>query len=107
MSKREVPDFKSIEEMAEFFANTDTSELDLGDVESVDYEPKRIAVSVRIDPDGMIGLSRLARKYGMDRSTLIRFMVKAYLRNSQSRDEAAASISLSHLAGAGRTSRNT
>ncbi len=35
MAKKQIPDFKTIEEMARFFDNVDTTELDLEDVDFV------------------------------------------------------------------------
>lgn len=86
MSKREVPEFHSLDDMARFFEENSVAELDL-EVESVKYEPKRVVLSVRFDPDDMVGLSRLARKYGMDRSTLVRFVIKRFLQQSGSTHE--------------------
>ncbi len=81
MTKRAVPEFSSLDDMARFFEENSVADLDL-QVESIKYEPKRVVLSVRFDPDDMVGLSRLARKYGMDRSTLVRFVIKRFLQQS-------------------------
>lgn len=81
MSKREVPEFSSLDDMARFFEENSVADLDL-QVEDIKYEPKRIVLSVRFDPDDMVSLSRLARKFGMDRSTLVRYVVKRFLQQS-------------------------
>jgi len=81
LTKRAVPDFSSLDDMARFFEGNSAADLDL-QVEPIKYEPKRIVLSVRFDPDDMVGLARLARKYGMDRSTLVRFLVKRFLQQS-------------------------
>jgi hypothetical protein len=81
MTKRAVPDFTSLDDMARFFEENSVADLDL-QVEPIKYEPKRIVLSVRFDPDDIVGLARLARKYGMDRSTLVRFLVKRFLQQS-------------------------
>lgn len=86
MAKRPVPEFKSLNEMARFFEKHSVADLDL-QAESIKYEPKRVVLSVRFDPDDMIGLSRLARKYGMDRSTLVRFLVKQFLQSGRVLEE--------------------
>jgi hypothetical protein len=81
LTKRAVPDFRSLDDLARLFEENSVAALDL-QVEPVKYEPKRIVLSVRFDPDDMVGLARLARKYGMDRSTLVRFLVKRFLQQS-------------------------
>lgn len=81
LTKRVVPDFDSLDDMARFFDENSVADLDL-QAEPTKYEPKRIVLSVRFDPDDMVGLARLARKYGMDRSTLVRFVVKRFLQQS-------------------------
>lgn len=78
--EKKVPEFKSMEEMARFFDENDTTKLELGPAEQVKYEPTRIVLSVRFDPEDMIALSRLARRFGMDRSTFVRFVVKRFLQ---------------------------
>lgn len=88
MEKKQLPEFESLEEMARFFEGHSAAELDL-EPEDVRYEPKRVVLSVRFDPEDMVALSRLARRYGMDRSTLVRFVVKRFL-NQVSYDEQPA-----------------
>ena len=87
MQKNRLPEFQSLDELARFFEEHSAAELDL-EPEDVRYEPKRVVLSVRFDPEDMVALGRLARRYGMDRSTLVRFVVKRFL-NRVSHDEQA------------------
>lgn len=87
MTKKVIPDFKNIEDMARFWDKHDTTEFQHEEVEEVDYQPKRVVLSVRFDPEDAIAISRKARQLGMDRSTLVRFLVRQYLRQ----DDQAAS----------------
>lgn len=77
--RKPVPEFQSLEEMAEFWDTHDSTEVEVGNIESVRYEPKKIVLSVRFDAGDMVNLQRMARKLGMDRSTFVRFVVKQYL----------------------------
>ncbi|NPV29518.1 MAG: hypothetical protein HPY58_07665 [Firmicutes bacterium] len=79
MTRKEVPEFKSIEEMAEFWDTHDTTEFAAGEVEAVEYKPKRLVLTVRFDAGDMLAISREARRLGMDRSTFVRMAVKRYL----------------------------
>lgn len=91
--KRPVPEFQSIDEMARFWDQHDTTDFDLGEPEEIQYVPKRLVLSVRFDVGDMIALTRKARQLGMDRSTFVRFVVKQYLKASS--DQEAASRELS------------
>lgn len=77
--RKAIPEFKSLEEMAEFWDTHDSTEVEAGDIEGVYYEPKKMVLSVRFDAGDMVNLQRMARKLGMDRSTFVRFVVKQYL----------------------------
>lgn len=81
MAKKPVPEFKSTDEMARFFDETDTSELDLGPMERGEYSPKRVVLSIRLDASDDIDLARMARRMGADKSTLIRMIIKQFFRN--------------------------
>lgn len=83
MTKKKLPEFQTIEDMAEFWDRHDTTEFKAGEIEEVAYEPKRLVLSVRFDPGDLIALTRAARQLGMDRSTFIRFVVKQYLRHAE------------------------
>jgi hypothetical protein len=79
--KKRVPEFNDISEMARFFDETDSAELDLGPMERGEYEPKRVVLSIRLDASDDIDLARLARRMGADKSTLIRMIIKQFFRN--------------------------
>ncbi|MDK2931706.1 MAG: CopG antitoxin of type toxin-antitoxin system [Bacillota bacterium] len=81
-TKKAIPEFKDIQEMAEFWDTHDSTEVELGEVEDVHYEPKKAILSVRFDVGDMVKLGRAARRLGMDRSTLVRAIVKQYLNNN-------------------------
>lgn len=68
-TKKPVPEFQSIDEMARCWDEHDTTDFDLG--EEVQYIPKRLVLSVRFDVGDMIALTRKARQLGMDRSTFV------------------------------------
>lgn len=78
--KRPLPEFQNIEEMAQFWDSHDSTMFEEAEVEEVEYEPKRLVLSVRFEPGDMISLTRTARQFGMDRSTFVRFVVKQFLR---------------------------
>lgn len=83
MDDRKIPEFKTVEEMADFWLNHDSTQFDHGPEESVEYQPKRIILSVRLDPEDAIALSREARRMGLDRSTLVRMIVRAHLKSGK------------------------
>jgi len=79
MAKKELPEFKTIEEMAEFWDTHDSTEFEAGEVDAVEYKPKRVVLSVRFDAGDMLAITREARRLGMDRATLVRVAVKQFL----------------------------
>jgi predicted DNA binding CopG/RHH family protein len=79
MNKKELPDFKDIEEMASFWDAHDSTDFETGAVEAVEYKPKRVVLTVRFNSGDMLAISREARRLGMDRSTLVRVAVKQFL----------------------------
>lgn len=87
MEGKGIPEFASLDEMARFFDEHSAAELEL-EPEDVRYEPKRSVLSVRFDPEDMIAIGRLSRRYGMDRSTFVRFVVKRFLRQATQHGEA-------------------
>lgn len=58
MAKKPVPEFTNIDEMARFFDETDTTELDPGPMEREEYEPKRVVLSIRLDASDDAELSQ-------------------------------------------------
>ncbi len=79
MTLKKVPELQNIEEMGRFWDTHDSMEFERGEIEAVTYKPKRLSISVSFDPGDMIELSRMARQLGLDRSSLVRFVVKQFL----------------------------
>lgn len=75
-SEKAIPEFKDIQEMAEFWDIHDSTEVELGEIEDVRYEPKKAILSVRFDVGDMVRLGRAARRLGMDPPTLVRAIVE-------------------------------
>lgn len=71
-----------VQEMAEFFDRTDTSELDLDEVDDVVIErPELEQISIRLPKEDLDALRRRAAKSGVGYTTLIRMIVRAHLDN--------------------------
>lgn len=71
-----------VQEIAEFFDRTDTSELDLEPVEDVVIErPELEQISIRLPKEDLEALRRRAAKSGVGYTTLIRMIVRAHLEN--------------------------
>ncbi|CAN5632669.1 MAG: ribbon-helix-helix protein, CopG family [Rubrobacter sp.] len=71
-----------VQEMAEFFDRTDTSELDLDEVDEVVIErPELEQISIRLPKEDLDALRRRAAKSGVGYTTLIRMIVRAHLDN--------------------------
>ena len=71
-----------VQEMAEFFDRTDTSELDLDEVDDVVIErPGLEQISIRLPKEDLDALRRRAAKSGVGYTTLIRMIVRAHLDN--------------------------
>lgn len=71
-----------VQEMAEFFDRTDTSELDLGPADDVVIEkPELEQISIRLPKEDLEALRRRAAKSGVGYTTLIRMIVRAHLDN--------------------------
>lgn len=85
--RRRVPEFKTLDEMARFWDEHDITKFAHEGPEDVTYRPKRVVLSVRFDFEDFVELSRQARRMGVDRSTLVRMIVKRALHGSG--DEAA------------------
>jgi len=81
MAKKELPEFKSIEEMSGFWDAHDSTEFFEGEIEAVEYKPKRLVLTVRFDTGDMLAISREARRLGLDRSTFIRMAVKQFMES--------------------------
>lgn len=95
MTKKRLPQFNDIEDMARFWDEHDSMEFEHDEIEEVKYAPKRVVLSVRFDAGDVIGLGRLARRLGTDKSTLVRMIVKQYLRSRSSTvspDDQAATL---------------
>lgn len=71
-----------VQEMAKFFDRTDTSELDLDEVDDVVIErPELEQISIRLPKEDLDALRRRAAKSGVGYTTLIRMIVRAHLDN--------------------------
>lgn len=79
MAKKKLPEFKDIEDMADFWDIHDSTEFEEGEIEAVEYKPKRLVLTVRFDAGDMLAITREARRLGMDRSTFIRMAVKQFM----------------------------
>ncbi|MEW6541514.1 MAG: CopG family antitoxin [Bacillota bacterium] len=81
MSRKKLPEFNTIEEMAAFWDAHDSTEFEEGTIETVEYSPKSLVQTVRFEAGDMLAISRAARRLGVDRSTFIRMAVKQFLEN--------------------------
>lgn len=88
-TKKALPKFPDLQSMADFWDSHDSTEVEIGEIEDVQYEPKKAILSVRFEVGDMVELGRVARRLGMDRSTLVRSIVKQYL-NGRGSEEAYA-----------------
>ena len=71
-----------VQEMAEFFDRTDTTELDLDSADDVVVErPELEQISIRLPKEDLDALRRRAAKSGVGYTTLIRMIVRAHLDN--------------------------
>lgn len=71
-----------VQEMAEFFDRTGTSELDLEQADDVAIEkPELEQISVRLPKEDLEALRRRAARSGVGYTTLIRMIVRAHLKN--------------------------
>lgn len=94
MTRKKLPEFQTIEEMAQFWDSHDSTGFQEGEIEEVEYEPKRLVLSVRFEPGDMITLTRAARQLGMDRSTFVRYVVKQFLRSEVNKGPAETSATV-------------
>lgn len=79
MTRREIPDFKDIDELARFWESHDTEDFAHPEIEDVEYRPRRVVMSVRFDAAEIVAIARAARRLGVDRSTLVRMVVRRQL----------------------------
>jgi hypothetical protein len=71
-----------VQEMAEFFDRTSTSELDLEIAHDVVVEkPELEQISIRLPKEDLEALRRRAVRSGVGYTTLIRMIVRAHLEN--------------------------
>lgn len=78
-TKKSIPEFKSRQEMAEWF--------DAHDMTEYDFKPIRVRFSkelseplnIRLDPDSMQELRTVAHKKGVGPTTLARIWIKEHL----------------------------
>ena len=75
-----------VQEIAEFFDRTDTTELDLDGVDDVAIErPELEQISIRLPKEDLEALRRRAAKSGVGYTTLIRMIARAHLDNPLAR----------------------
>lgn len=94
MSRGKIPDFKDVDDMAQFWESHDTEDFQHHGVEAVNYRWRRVVLSVRFDPGHLVALTRAARRSGVDRSTSVRMMVRKQLL-AEHEDQAGHSRGLS------------
>ncbi len=71
-----------VQEMAEFFDRTDTSQLYLEPADDVVVEkPELEQISIRLPKEDLEALRRRAARSGVGYTTLIRMIVRAHLKN--------------------------
>ncbi|MEW6426200.1 MAG: CopG family antitoxin [Bacillota bacterium] len=63
---KKLPDFKNIDDMAAFWDTHDSTDYAAGEIEAVEYRPKRLVLSVRFDAGDMLAITREARRLGME-----------------------------------------
>jgi len=79
MARKKLPEFNNIEDMANFWDTHDSTEFEEGEIEAIEYKPKRLVLTVRFDAGDMLAIVREARRLGMNRSTLVRMAVKQFM----------------------------
>lgn len=72
---------KSVEELADYFDRTDTSELPLEEATEVEIErPELEQISIRLPKEDIAELKRRAHNAGIGYTTLLRMIVREHLR---------------------------
>lgn len=74
-----------IQEIAEFFDRTDTSDLDLKETDVVIERPELEQISLRLPKKDLEKLRRQAAKSGIGYTTLIRVILREHLNDSPGR----------------------
>jgi hypothetical protein len=64
MARKKLPEFNNIEDMANFWDTHDSTELEEGEIEAIEYMPKRLVLTVRFDAGDMLAITREARRRG-------------------------------------------
>jgi predicted DNA binding CopG/RHH family protein len=73
---------KSVEELADYFDRTDTSELPLEDATEVKIErPELEQISIRLPKEDLAELKRRAARIGVGYTTLLRMILREHLRS--------------------------
>lgn len=89
-AKGRIPRFRNIEEAAEFWDSHDSTEFE-DEFEQVKETmrfvvrraPATRAITVRVDEDTMVNLTKQAAERGIGPSTLVRMLILEYLKKSQ------------------------
>lgn len=79
--ERRVVESGSIEEIADFYDRTDTSELHWEEASDVVVGHELEQISIRLPKEDLDALRRRAAKSGVGYTTLIRMIVRAHLNN--------------------------
>jgi hypothetical protein len=64
MARKKLPEFNNIEDMANFWDTHDSTEFEEGEIEAIEYKPKRLVLTVRFDAGDMLAITREARRLG-------------------------------------------
>ena len=77
---------KSVEELADYFDQTDTSELPLEEATEVEIErPELEQISIRLPKEDIAELKRRASKAGIGYTTLLRMILREHLHSPSRR----------------------
>ena len=79
--ERRIVESGSVEEIADFYDRTDTSELHWEEADDVVVGPELEQISIRLPKEDLDALRRRAAKSGVGYTTLIRMIVRAHLNN--------------------------
>lgn len=91
-SKLQIPDFKSLQEMAEFWDTHDTEDYKWEEVKDVKFSknlksvylngaksPKSKIVQMRLDKETISAMEKVARQKGVGTSTAARMLLREHL----------------------------
>ena len=79
-AKKPVPDFKSRQEMAEWFDTHDMTDYDFKPIKVRFAKNLSAGLNIRLDPDSLAQLRTIAHEKGMGPTTLARVWIKEHLK---------------------------